>query len=68
MKSSKHLKPVLWSLFLATLAAAPVISFFLDGLQGAATTVVAGLIALQARVVIVELEQRKDRGTDQVTA
>ncbi|KPI04828.1 hypothetical protein OK074_4492 [Actinobacteria bacterium OK074] len=61
-------KPVLWSLFLGGLAAAPVLSYAVDGTQGVAATIVTGLIAFQARVAIVELDRRQDRGPKHVTA
>jgi predicted lipid-binding transport protein (Tim44 family) len=61
-------KPVLWSLFLGGLAVAPVLSYAVDGTQGVAATIVTGLIAFQARVAIVELDRRQDRGPKHITA
>lgn len=69
-KSPKHSNPVLWSLFLAGVAAVPVVSCTVDAGRGVvvALALVAGLVALQARVAIVELERRRDRGPERISA
>ncbi|WP_405536197.1 hypothetical protein OG787_22540 [Streptomyces sp. NBC_00075] len=67
-QSSRRSTPVLWSLFLAGVAAVPVVSYSVDAGQGVAVVLVAGLVALQARVALVEMERRRDRGPERITA